>query len=168
MAIVRGPFTLKWGDTELEDVEEIDVSFDQESNDYTTVDGRRITLRGAISASATVTFLSSDVATLATVLPQFTKTAGSTMSSGETVDTGATAIDVYAGDCSVEEEAQDLDIIACGEDAEVLRIKACKTSISEVSLENNQVRTVQVTFTGEPAQGVASLQAFVNGTLISS
>jgi len=169
VSLVKGPFNVKWGDTTLVDIESIDVSFEQESNDYTTVDGRRITIRGAISASATITFLSSDVQSLSTVLPQFTKVAGDEMSSGETVAEDAVAIDILAGDCTApEQEAQDLDIIACGNPAEVFRIKSCKTSISEFELENNQVRTIQVTFTGEPAQGIAAVQAFINGTLINS
>ena len=35
-----------------------------------------------------------------------------------------------------------------------------------MDLENNQVRTVEVTFTGEPAQGIAAVQAFEKGALI--
>lgn len=164
--IVKGPFTIVWGSTTLKNVEEVEVSFEQESNDYTTVDGRTITVRGAISASATLTFLYSDVETLSSVLPQFAKTAGEEMSSGETVATGATAIDVLAGDCNTTETKQDLDIISCGTPADVFRIKGCSTSISSFDLENSQVRTIQVTFTGEPDQGIAAVQAFVNGTLI--
>lgn len=168
MALVKGPFNIKWGAITLTDVEEVDVSFEQESNDYTTVDGRTITVKGAISASATITLLSSDVKTLSALLPQFTKTAGQEMSSGETVADGNVAIDILAGDCTAaEQEPQDLDIIACGNPAEVFRIKSTTTSISEFDLENNQVRTIQIAFTGEPAQGIAAVQAFIDGTLIN-
>lgn len=166
MALVKGPFTLKWGNNTLTDVESVDLSFDQESNDYTTVDGRTITLKGAIKASATITLLASDAATLAPVLPQFAKAAGQTVSSGETVATGKVAIDVLAGDCTSVETKNDLDIISCGNPGEILRLKACSTSLSSVALENNQVRTVELTFTGEPAQGVAAIQAFEQGALI--
>ena len=76
MALVKGPFKLTWGANELQDVESVDLSFDQESNDYTTVDGRTITLKGAISASATITLLASDAASLSLILPQFAKAAG--------------------------------------------------------------------------------------------
>ena len=132
MALVKGPFNIKWGDVTLTDVEEVDVSFEQESNDYTTVDGRTITVKGAISASASITLLSSDVKTLSALLPQFTKTDGQTMSSKETVAEGAVAIDILAGDCTTAaQEPQDLDIIACGNPAEVFRIKSTTTSISE-------------------------------------
>lgn len=166
MALVKGPFTIVWGATELKDVEEVEVSFEQESNDYTTVDGRTVTVRGAISASATLTFLASDVQTLSAVLPQYAKRTGQEMSSKETViGEGAVAIDVLAGDCTAAEVKQDLDIISCGAQAEVFRIKACTTSIASFDLENNQVRTVQVAFTGEPEQGIAAVQAFINGTL---
>lgn len=165
MALVKGPFTLQWGNNVLTDVESVDLSFDQESNDYTTVDGRSFTLRGAISASATITLLASDAATLSPLLPQFSKLAGQTMSSGETVATGEIAIDVLAGDCTAVDSKYDLDIISCGNPGEVLRIKACTTSLSGVDLENNQVRTVELTFTGEPAQGVAAIQAFKQGAI---
>lgn len=165
MALVKGPFTLKWGNNTLTDVESVDLSFDQESNDYTTVDGRTITLKGAISASATITLLASDAATLAPVLPQFAKAEGQTMSSGETVNTGEVAIDVLAGDCTTTDTKNDLDIISCGNPGEILRIKACSTSLSGVDLENNQVRTVELTFTGEPEQGIAAIQAFKQGAI---
>ena len=167
MALVKGPFNLKWGNNTLVDVESVDLSFEQESNDYTTVDGRKFTIKGAISASATITLLASDAATLAPILPQFAKAAGQTMSSGETVASDKIALDVLAGDCTTETSKYDLDIESCGNPGEVLRIKACSTSISSMDLENNQVRTVQITFTGEPAQGIAAVQAFEKGALIA-
>lgn len=177
MAIVKGPFNLYWGDSSKEedaivltDVESVDLSFDQESNDYTTVDGRTITLKGAISASATITLLSSDAVTLAPLLPQFVKNGGATMASGdgvtEIVAEGETAIDVLAGDCTSESEKRDLDIVSCGNPGEVLRIKNCSTSLSGMDLENNQVRTVELTFTGEPTQGMAAIQMFKQGALL--
>ena len=166
MALVKGPFNLTWGANTLTDIESIDLSIDQVSNDYTTVDGRSFTLKGAISASATITLLASDAATLAPILPQFAKTAGQEMSSGETVASGKVAIDVLAGDCTSEADKYDLDIESCGNPGEVLRLKACSTSISSMSLENNQVRVIEITFTGEPAQGIAAVQAFEKGALI--
>lgn len=166
MALVKGPFNLKWGNNVLTDVESVDLSFEQESNDYTTVDGRKFTIKGAISASATITLLSSDAASLAPILPQFAKSANQTMSSGETVATGKVALDVLAGDCTAEADKYDLDIESCGNPGEVLRLKACSTSISSMDLENNQVRTVEITFTGEPAQGIAAVQSFEKGALI--
>jgi len=166
MAIVKGPFNLKWGNNVLVDVESVDLSFEQESNDYTTVDGRKFTIKGAISASATITLLASDAATLAPIVPQFARAAGATMSSGETVAEGKVAIDVLAGDCTSESSKYDLDIESCGNPGEVLRLKSCSTSISSMDLENNQVRTVEITFTGEPAQGIAAIQAFEKGALI--
>lgn len=166
MAYVKGPFILKWGNNTLQDVESVDLSYDQESNDYTTVDGRKFTLRGAISASATITLLSSDAASIAPIVPQFAKNAGEAMSSGETVAESKVAIDVLAGDCTAADTKNDLDIISCGNPGEVLRLKACTTSISGMDLENNQLRTVELTFTGEPAQGIAAIQAFEQGALI--
>lgn len=171
MAIVKGPFDLTWGTGEdgsitLQGVESVDLSFEQESNDYTTVDGRTITVKGAISASAEITLLESDAKTLSPILPQFARNTGATMSTGETVADGQVAIDVLAGDCTSEAEKRDLDIVSCGNPGEILRIKNCSTSLSGIDLENNQVRTVTITFTGEPTQGMAAAQMFQKGALL--
>lgn len=169
MALVKGPFDIKWGANVLKDVESIDLSFNNESNEYTTIQGNRYTIRGAISASAELTFLGSDTESLAAILPQFVKTAGEEMSSGETVATDGVALDVIAANCTQTlPEPLDLDIISCENPAEVLRIKATETSISGFDLPDNMLRTITVTFTGAVPQGIAAVQMFKQGALIDN
>lgn len=160
--LVRGPFNLKWGGSTLLGVSEVSLEYEQESNDYTTIDSRNISVDGAISASVEVTFLESDVSTLAAVLPQYYKGPGETLSSGETVaaESEDGVIDVVAASCDADPVYNDLDIIACGDNANVVRLKNARTKISSMELADNAVRTVTVAFVGEPVAGSASLQFF--------
>lgn len=192
MALVKGPFTIIWGDLNdnaaiVHDVEELDISVDVETNDYTTVDGKRYTLYGAISASATLTLLDSNVDVLTALLPQYTKTGAdpdnNKMSSGETVNKGYVAIDYVAKDClnAGQGTAKDLHIISCSNNHdgsttdghEIITIKACSTSLTEIDLPDNQLRTVQITFTGEPGNNseggaIAAVQMYRRGALSAS
>lgn len=166
MALVKGPFTIVWGEigdnaAVIHDVEEVDISIETETNDYTTVDGKRYTLYGAISANATLTLLDSNLDALTALLPQYTRVENTKMSSGETVKAGYAAIDLVAASCGdAYPEKKDLHIISCSSNGggvnetaagrEVITIKSCGTSLTEVELPDSQVRTVQITFTGEP------------------
>lgn len=163
MALVRGPFTLKWGSATLIDVSEISLEYDQDTNDYTTVDNRRYTIDGAISASVELTFLASDVSALAAVLPQYHVAEGEVLSSGETVTGLDGVIDVKAASCDEDPVYRDLDIIGCGANAQVFRLKNARTRISGMDFEDNAIRTVTVAFVGEPAAGVGNMQFFKEG-----
>lgn len=160
MSLVRGPFDLVWGANTLVDVSEISLDYEQDSNDYTTVDNRRYTIDGAINASVTLTFLSSDVASLAAVLPQYHVASGGKLSSGETVTGTDGAIDVVAASCDSDPVYNDLNIIACGTNAQVFRLKNARTKIDSMEFADNAVRTVTVAFIGEPAAGVGNIQFF--------
>lgn len=160
MALVRGPFDLKWGSNTLVDVSEIALEYEQETNDYNTVDNRRYTIDGAITASVNLTFLASDVASLAAVLPQYHVANGGQLSSGETVTGTDGAIDVVAASCDTDPVYNDLDVIACGTNAQVFRLKNARTRIESMEFADNAVRTVTVAFVGEPDAGVASIQFF--------
>lgn len=163
--LVKGPFEIKWGNNTLVDVSEIGLEFEQESNDYTTVDNRRYTVDGAISASVNVTFLASDVASLSAILPQYHVANGGTLSSGETVTSTNGAIDVVAASCDTSPVYNDLDVIACGANGEVFRLKEARTKIDSMEFADNAVRTVTVAFIGEPAAGVANIQFFAEGSI---
>lgn len=160
MALVRGPFNLKWGSNTLVDVSEISLDYEQESNDYSTVDNRKYTIDGAINASVTLTFLASDVAALAAVLPQYHVANGGTLSSGETVTGADGAIDVVAASCDSDPVYNDLDVIACGSNAQVFRLKNARTKIDSMEFADNAVRTVSIAFVGEPDAGIANVQFF--------
>jgi len=163
--LVRGPFSLKWGANTLHDVSEVSLDYEQETNDYTTIDNRRYTIDGAINASVSVTFLKSDVASLAMVIPQYVVANGGEMSSGETVTDTDGAIDVMAAGCENDPVYNDLDIVSCGAEAEVFRLKNARTRIDSMELADNAVRTVTVVFVGEPDAGVANVQFFKQGGL---
>lgn len=165
MALVRGPFDLRWGGNTLVDVSEISLEYDQDSNDYTTVDNRRYTIDGAITASVDLTFLASDVPSLAAVLPQYHVANGEQLSSGETVTDVNGAIDVVAASCDADPVYNDLDVIACGANAQVFRLKNARTKISSMEFADNAVRTVTVSFIGEPAAGTANIQFFRENTI---
>jgi hypothetical protein len=168
MALVRGPFDLQWGSNTLKDVSEISVDYSQDSNDYTTVDNRHYAVDGAITASVSLTFLASDVAALAAVLPQYHVANGGTMSSGETVTDEDGAIDVLAASCDTNPIYNDLDVISCGNPGQVFRLKTARTKIDSMEIADNAVRTVTVMFIGEPAQGVGAIQFFTEGTIASA
>lgn len=165
MALVRGPFDLEWGANTLRDVSEVSVEFSQDSNEYSTVDNRKYTVEGAISASVSVTFLGSDVAALAAVLPQYHVANGEELSSGETVNDEDGAIDVVAASCDTNPVYNDLDIVSCGTPGQVMRLKNARTKIDSMELADNAVRTVTVMFIGEPDQGIGALQFFTEGTI---
>lgn len=160
MSLVRGPFDVKWGENTLLDVSEISLDYEQESSDYTTVQNKRYSIDGAINASVTITLLGSDVASLAAVLPQYHVPNGGTLSSGESVTGTAGAIDVIAAACDSDPVYNDLDIIACGNNAQVFRLKNARTKIDSMELADNAVRTVTVAFIGEPGEGIGNIQFF--------
>lgn len=165
MALVRGPFDLKWGANTLVDVSEISLEYEQESNDYTTVDNRKYTIDGAINASVNVTFLGSDVAALAAVLPQYHVAQGGTLSTGENVTGIHGAIDVVAASCDSDPVYNDLEVTACGANGQVFRLVNARTKIDSMEFADNAVRTVTVAFVGEPDAGVGNVQFFAENDI---
>lgn len=165
MALVRGPFELTWGDNTLVDISEVSIDYSQDSNEYTTTDNRRYTVDGPIAASITLTLLKSDVPALAAVLPQYHVAQGGTLSTGETVSSADGAIDVVAASCDEESVYNNLEIVSCGTPGQVLRLVNARTKIDSIDLADNAVRTVAVQFLGEPEQGQAAIQFFIDGTL---
>jgi len=163
--LVKGNFEIKWGANELFDISEISLDFEQNSNDYETVQGQTYTIEGAIKASVSLTLLKSDVESLAVVLPQYYVANGSQLSSGETVTDAAGAIDVKAASCDTAPTYNDLDVISCGDPGDVFRLKNARTIIDSMEFADNAVRTVTVKFVGEPEAGVANIQFFKEGTL---
>lgn len=157
--LVKGPFSIKWGENPVVDVSEIGFNYDVATNDYQTVDGRTYTVDGAITASIDLTLLASDVEALSAILPQYYVAEGETMSTGETAPEGG-AIDIVAAQCDTTNTNYDLDIISCN--GEVTRLVNARTSLSTVDIADNALRTVTVTFRGEPEQGEGIIQFFKN------
>lgn len=164
MALVRGPFTLKWGDNTLTDIEEIEVEHEVDSEDYQTLQGRTIEVDGNYKVSATLTLLASDIPALAALLPQNFVANGQVLSSGETVNNADGAIDITPGACDDAIVTNNLDIISCGSPAHVLRILNCRTRIEGVEVDN-KIQKVMVKLIGETVAGEATMQLFRQGTI---
>lgn len=162
--IVRGPFTLKWGDNTIEDVEEIDLEHEVDSEDYDTVQGKTLTIDGAYRVSATITLLSTDIPALAALMPQYFVPNGGQLSTGETVNNANGAIDIKAAACDESLIFNNFDIISCANPAEVMRIVNARTRIEDVDIDN-KVRKVMVRIIGESLGTEATLQFFRQGTI---
>jgi hypothetical protein len=158
--LVRGPYTLKWGENTIEGVTEISLNYDVATNDYETVQGQTFTVDGAITASVELTLLYSDVDSLRLLFPQYYKAKGETMSTGEKVTADEGAIDIEAAKCGDTDILYPLDILSCNE--EVFRLTNAKTSLSGMNIDGSAARTVTVTFRGMPAEegAIAPVQLF--------
>jgi hypothetical protein len=157
MSLVKGPFNFKWGANQLNNISDISVDYSVDTNDTTTLDGNKYTVQTGMSATVTLTLLDNDIASLATVLPQFYVPMGGTLSTGETVGESQGAIDVTAASCTTSDVYNQLDIYACGTNAQVLRLVHCRTQIDSIDIADG-LRTVAVQFIGEPASGDAVVQ----------
>lgn len=160
MALVKGPFTVKWGSNTLTNVQDYSFDYNVDSNDYTTLDGIKTTIESTISATVSLQLLKSDVAALAVVLPQYYIAQGSTMSTGEVVNNASGAIDIVAASCNTTPVYNPLDIISCGSLATVVRLVNARTTIDSIDLQDSSVLTFTVKFVGEPASGKAAVQVF--------
>ena len=164
MAFRKGPFSVLWNGNEVTDIEEIETTVEQDTEERTTVGGSTYEFDGSIKASATVTLLRSDIPALAAFLPQYYVPNGGTMSTGETVNNAAGAIDVAAASCDTTNIYGNLDIISCGNPGDVLRLVNAHTKVEAVEF-NQYLGTVQIRFIGEPGPGEANVQFFTEGTL---
>lgn len=162
--LVKGPFDLEWGGNTLTNVEEISVDFEQDSEDYSTVQHNTYQVDGPIKASVTLTFLASDVAALAVVLPQYHVANGGVLSTGETVSEANGAIDIKAAACGANPVYNDLDIVSCANPGQVARLVNARTKVDSIEFDD-KLRKIMVQFVGEPAQGEASMQFFTEGTI---
>ena len=164
MALVRGPFDILWGGNTVQNIEEISVEYEQDSEDYTTVQHQTYELDGPIKATVTLTFLASDVAALAAVVPQYHVPNGGVMSTGETVNNADGAIDVVALDCDSSPVYNPLDIVSCANPGQVFRLVNARTKLDSIEFDD-KIRKVMIKFIGEPAQGDANVQFFKEGTI---
>ena len=164
MSLIKGPFTLKWGDNTVTDVESIDVSHEIDSADYETLQGKNIELDGSYKVNATITLLASDIPALAALLPQFFVPNGGVLSTGETVNQADGAIDVSPSACDTDTVYNNLDVISCETLAHVFRIVNARTKIEGIEFDN-KVRKIMVKFVGEASSNEATVQFFREGTI---
>lgn len=157
MSLVKGPFNFKWGANQLNNVSEISVDYEVEESDTSTLDGNKYMVQTGISASVTLTLLDNDIASLATILPQYYVPMGGTLSTGETVGQAQGAIDITAASCATSDIYNQLDVYACGTNAQVMRLVRARTQIDSIDIGDG-LRTVAVKFIGEPLTGDAVIQ----------
>lgn len=167
MSLVKGPFNFKWGANNINNVSDISVDYSVDTSDTSTLDGNKFTVQTGMSATVTLTLLDNDIASLAMLLPQFYVAYHGVLSTGETVNNPAGAIDVTAASCTTSDVYNQLDIYACGTNAQVLRLVHARTQIDSVDVADG-LRTVAVQFIGEPASGDAVIQFLTdNETFVS-
>ena len=157
MSLVKGPFNFKWGANALNNISEISVDYSIDSSDTTTLDGNKYSTQTGTSATVTLTLLDNDIAGLATVLPQFYVPMGGVLSTGETVTQAQGAIDITAAKCTTSNIFNQLDVYACGTNAQVLRLVRARTQIDSIDISDG-LRTVAVQFISEPLPGQATVQ----------
>lgn len=162
--LVRGPFTLKWGDNVLNDVEEISIEHEISTDDLETLNGRTYEIDGAYKITATITLLATDLAALAILLPQHFVPNGQVMSTGETVSNAQGAIDVAPHDCDTSLIYNNLDIISCANPSQTTRIVNARTKIDGIDVDN-KIQKVMVKFVGEAASDEATVQFFKSGSI---
>jgi hypothetical protein len=160
--LVRGPQTIKWGENEITDIEDISVEHEVDSEDFQTLQGNTYEVDGPMKVTATVTLLATDIASLAVLLPQYFVANGQVLSTGETVTDEEGAIDVRAASCDEELIFNNLDIESCSDPANVLRLVNCRTKVDGVEVDN-KIRKVMIKFVGETASGEATMQFFKAG-----
>lgn len=164
MSLVRGPFSIKWGDNTITDVEEVSIDHEVTSDEFTTVQGTTLEIDGAYKVSATLTLLASDIPALSALLPQYFIANGGVMSTGETVNNATGAIDIKAASCDDSIVYNNLDITSCGNPGQVLRIVNARTRIEGIELDN-VIKKVMIKFIGESASDEATVQIFKSGTI---
>lgn len=157
MSLVKGPFNFKWGSATLSNISEISVDYTVDSSDTTTLDGNTYSVQTGLSATVTLTLLENDIESLATVLPQYFKAKNEVLSTGETVLQDMGAIDITAASCDTSDVYNQLDIYACGTNAQVLRLVRARTQVDAIDIGDG-LRTVSVLFIGEPLSGQAAVQ----------
>jgi hypothetical protein len=162
--LVRGPFTIKWGDNTILDVEEVDLEHEVSSDDFETVQGKTYEVDGPYKVTATLTLLASDIPALAALLPQYFVANGGTMSTGETVNNADGAIDIKAAECSDSITYNPLDITSCANPANVLRVVNARSKIEGVEIDN-KLQKVMVKLIGESEANEATIQMFIDGTI---
>jgi len=157
MSLVKGPFNFKWGANNINNVSDISVDYTVDSSDTSTLDGRTYSVQTGMNATVTLTVLDNDIASLATLLPQFYVPTGGVLSTGETVTQPQGAIDITAAKCTTSDVYNQLDIYACGTNAQVLRLVRARTQIDSVDIADG-LRTVAIQFVGEPLAGQGVIQ----------
>jgi hypothetical protein len=164
MTLIKGPFILRWGDSELQDVEEIEFEHTVNSEDIESIQGKVIEIDGTYKATVNITLLETDIQALSLVLPQHHVVNGGEMSTGETVNNDWGAIDIVPRICDDAILYRNLDIISCENPANVMRLVHARTKLEGIEIDS-MLRKVIVKFIGESESTEATVQFFKEGTI---
>lgn len=155
--IVRAPFTLTYCDAELSCVEDISIDYEVDEQEFECVQGSNFVEQFNTTVEVELTFLETDVASLAAVLPQHFVPAGGTLGDGTVVQCPDGAIDIIAGGCTSSDEPCDLIITPCDDDpCGVTKIHDVVTSISDIDF-GDKIRKITVKFSGRVPAGSSVL-----------
>jgi len=149
--IVRGPFNIEWGDNILTEVSGIEIDLERNTEEYVDNSGNIFELEKGTKISALLTLLASDTESLAALLPQIFVESGGALSNGDLVTSSVGAIDFSSLNCDDELVFNDLRIISCKDEREILILPRCRTRIEDIEID--KIRKVKVRFLSEE-QGV--------------
>lgn len=153
MARIKGPHTVEFGADTLTNIEEIDVEYETDTSDYSTVQGNKFVVDNTQSVTATLTLLTNDVPSMRVVLPSYFVANGGTLSTGETVTDADGAIDIVPEGCVDMGNLKHLTITSCDETGaeHTLRLTDVSTRIEGIEFDGPGARKVMVQFRGEGA-----------------
>lgn len=154
--IIRGPFILKWGGNTLEDIETVDVDYENNSENYEANSGHIFEINKSIKLNVRLTFLATDIPSLAAVLPQYFVPADGQLANGDVVVDERGAIDILTEDCDTDYIYNDLEIISCGDPTETIKVMHARTIVERI--EVGKIRKVVIKFIGEPEAGQSIAQ----------
>ncbi len=157
MTLIKGPFTIRYGDVTIEDIEEIELDQEITSTDYESAKGVNFEIDRTYKASATLTLLATDIALLAAILPQHVVPYGDTTSTGEVVEDLGGMIDIVPRKCNPVTLYAPLDIISCSNQSQKTRIVNCRAKFAGMDI-SSKLQKIMVKFIGEAAPGQAVIQ----------
>lgn len=145
---VKGPHNIQFGGVTILDVEEVEVDYSQDSEEYDTLQGNKRIYDTTVLVEATLTLLANDVDALKVFVPDYWVAQGETLSTGETVDDPDGAIDITPGGC-VTTETKHAVITSCSNPNQSFRIPECSVRIDGVEFDGAAARKVMVKLRGE-------------------
>ena len=161
--IVRGPFSLTWGDNTLADIQTIDVNYITNNEDYIANSGLVYEINKSMKATVLITLLATDIESLAAILPQYYVAQGGELGDGSFVSDSRGAIDIRPDDCDTESIYNDLVVTSCGNPSESFKLLNARTVID--GFEIGKIRKIVVKFIGEPDAGKSLIQLIGNQEL---
>ena len=181
--ILTGPFSLKYGDVNIDNVTEVSFDYSADSSQPTTIDGRTLDIPTSTQLSASVSILGADTTILSALFGSaWTVLNGARMSTGETYTAPAAqggaaqvpAIDMKAlSACGSTTNKENLELIGCGY---TYRLVDATVKLDSLEINDNVTVDVTLVFTSQPDSYTdaqdgnklkqhALLQIFPTGTL---